>query len=236
MARQSDSNLLDLVRLAYAAAVGTSGWRPFMERYAEVMTATGVSFMQHGREAGSTLALAAGPALTDAVRESYNAYYGVRNPIVKRASAWVKPGDIVLGHVVCPLGPFKRTEYYNDFIRSLDMGSVMGAWLLRTGTGYANLSCLRPLRTGVFDDSDREFVSRLVPHLQRALQMQQRLHGLRLDHRSDAAALDRVAAAIFVLSPDGRLLIANTKARLLLQARDGLLLAADGLRASHQAE
>jgi DNA-binding CsgD family transcriptional regulator len=230
MSVRSESQLLDLVRLAYAAASNPDEWRPFLENYCRAMGALCVSLMFFDRaRVRSSISVFAGPALTADTWARYNSYYGAHNPMMRTAIKSVRPGDITLGQEIYPIDRLMRTEYYSDFIRPLDIGAVMGAWLLEANGVYANISCLRSLRTGVYDRHDAGFVRPLVPHLQRALQIHRRLDGLRLDHRSDAGALDRLDIGLFVVTPGGHIILANASGRQILAARDGLASSRDGL-------
>jgi DNA-binding CsgD family transcriptional regulator len=233
---RSESELLELVRLAYGTAGSGAGWSHFLERYRRALGGSCVT-LHHwdGTTRDSPISASAGPAADEAVRQ-YHAYYGALNPHFHQLSANLSVGAVTLSHELYPVEKLLQTEYYNDYLRRLDLECVIGAPLLRRNGAYAHISCLRPFRHGLYAGPEVGFVRRLIPHLHRAVRIHMDLGELRLDHRSEADALDRVTAAVLVVAPDGRLRLANAAAERLLASRDGLTLAGDGLRASHATE
>jgi DNA-binding CsgD family transcriptional regulator len=231
--RRNESVLLELVRLIYVAGLNADGWTAFHEQYRLAMGAACISFIFRNRRTGQSMAtVATGPAAAEAMQQ-YNAYYGARNPLLSNGKQLLRPGAVTLSQVLDPPDRFLKTEYYNDFARPLDVCCGIGAWLIENDEISANISCNRSWRVGWYSAEDVAFLERLIPHLQRALQIHLRLGGLRIDRETEAGALDLAAAGVLVVSGDARVLLVNAAARRILAARDGLSATPDGLRAAN---
>jgi DNA-binding CsgD family transcriptional regulator len=115
-----------------------------------------------------------------------------------------------------------RSEYYNDFLRPLDIHSVLMIRLAAQDLNMANLNIGRPERFGQFSAGDLDLVGQLHPHLIRSYRLGRKLSDSR---RVDAGAvefLDRSPHAVFLVGLDGRVRHANTTAERMLAAGDGL--------------
>jgi PAS domain-containing protein len=93
------------------------------------------------------------------------------------------------------------------------------------------LSVIRSKAGGPVSEADRESTRELVPHLQTALGLQQRIAGqdARLEYASDA--LDYLPGCLIVTDSGGRILHMNRRAEAFLKSRNGLSFGVDGLRA-----
>jgi DNA-binding CsgD family transcriptional regulator len=229
---RSESDLLALARLAYTAAMEPAGWTAFLERYQRAMAGACVTVMHADLQTRDSFISTAIGDVADELVLGYNTYYGARNPLIRRRTEPMQPGGVTLSHVEYPFEKFLETEFYRDYCRRLDLGCVIRTWIIETVGTSTSICSLRSVRAGVYGNEDVRFLQPLVPHLQRALQMHVRLRELRLDGQTEAGALDRLALGVFVVSPAGRVLVANARGQRLLAARDGLTLHDDGLRAA----
>lgn len=80
----------------------------------------------------------------------------------------------------------------------------------------------RPRRSGPFNAAAKQELQFLLPHVQRALQIRQRLSSLELGRQASLEALARAQTATMVVLRDSRILYANPEAEALLQTGDGL--------------
>ena len=237
MVSRSESDVLELVRLVYAAGVNPAAWAPFLERYAAALGGSSVWFMfWNQRTKDSWVSAEVGVASDAGAMSDYNRYYRSRNPLIVRRTHYMRPGLINVSQARYPVEKFVRTEFYNDFCKRLDIGCAIGACILETNGICAHISCMRSLRAGLFRRSDVRFLRPLIPHIQRALQIHLRLKGLRLEQHAEASALDQLSVGVFLVSSDGRVLLANSSAQRLLAARDGLSVTSSGLVTSSASE
>src|SRR5262245_36235519 len=107
---RSDRQLFELVRLAYAAATRTDGWKTFLDRYREVMSGASVAFVfwdRITRHSSTTMIVGLGSG--DIARD-YNTYYGKLNPLMRNGSEYMRPGIVAPSQARFPLDEFLRTE------------------------------------------------------------------------------------------------------------------------------
>jgi DNA-binding CsgD family transcriptional regulator len=98
------------------------------------------------------------------------------------------------------------------------------------------VSALRSKSSGTFTADELAVFRFLVPHLQTAVAIHGRIAGLEEDLRTATSALDHFSTGVLVVDCNFRVTFLNRAAEALLQHRDGLLLLADGLRASRRQE
>ena len=88
---------------------------------------------------------------------------------------------------------------------------------------------MRPRHAPAFDKQDQIFCQRLVPHLQRAIQMHREFAALHGAKDAALAVLDRLPMGVLLLDRGGRALFSNQQARRIFARNDGLIVDRDGL-------
>jgi DNA-binding CsgD family transcriptional regulator len=94
----------------------------------------------------------------------------------------------------------------------------------------------RPYAKGDFNTTERKLFAALIPHLQRAAQLQLRLAGLDGLPESSAEILNRLSQGVLLVDAEARVIFANRAAESILRAGRGLFLGRDGLRAEIPSE
>jgi hypothetical protein len=84
----------------------------------------------------------------------------------------------------------------------------------------------RPQDAAAFSNDDRQQLERILPHLQRALQVRHRMLAGALERAAMDDALERVGLGAVVVGRDGRILFANGDAERMM--RDGNVLRSAG--------
>jgi DNA-binding CsgD family transcriptional regulator len=140
---------------------------------------------------------------------------------------------------IMPPEQFRRTRFYEEWVRPQGWIDAIGVTLEKSVTTYSALSFIRHERHGMADESSRQRAKLLGPHVRRAV-----LIGKIIDlHKVEAAALadtlDGLAAAMFLVEASGRIVHANASGHALLadscgvmHSKNGKLIAADA-RADH---
>lgn len=217
----------------YDAALDPAG----LERFAvNVMKAGG------GCSASVTILRADKPVeavtcgLPDEVLQRYVAYYHRINPMIPLALA---RNQTRVGRYSDLLSAqkYRQTEFYTDFSRVVDTVHVMGLPRLSIGAGTAaEVGVHRGASQYDFSQRDIRRLENLVPHLQRALQLRQRL-GPRLHTNVGLAALEAFAFGCIICDRAGCVLFANSAACALeADGRITLALSRHGFGAVHPAE
>jgi DNA-binding CsgD family transcriptional regulator len=164
----------------------------------------------------------------DTEREFWG-YWRFRNPIAVSAE---KPRlkAVETDQDIVPKAELLATEYYNDFWRRRGIGANLQLWLERQGTVQPSLSVARSHSVGEFDTPDIELAQLLLPHIQRAVTIGQRLEYTNIASESAVHVLDVLTHAVLVLDRSGRPLHLNQVAQRLILEGDGISLNGGQLR------
>jgi DNA-binding CsgD family transcriptional regulator len=87
----------------------------------------------------------------------------------------------------------------------------------KTETSFAALVVRRSAREGLIDDAARRRLARIAPHVRRAILVGKAVHFHESRSSQLAETLSKLAAAIFLLSAEGRVVFANDSAQELLR-------------------
>lgn len=153
-------------------------------------------------------------------RIAYASYYHERNEWW--IHYWDKsvPPEIVLGQELISANAVLRSEW-SDYLRMTGIFHLLGAQFVIAGGLLGVVGIHRAQRRKPFDEQDKQKMALLLPHLQRALQLRERLamaeqHGaLTLD------VLDGLTVGVVLVATDCRILFANQIAELALCAQHG---------------
>jgi len=170
----------ELVSTIYAAMLGETTWQTFLDRLNGLSPDAFSTFFHHDAYSGTgaTTLVTGG---FEAAQRDYERYYGALNPWMRRV-AMTPLGAGVVGEQVVERADFRRTEYYNDFIRRMGFETGIGLTLFRDSGRYFLLSTLTHE-----DDTDvnlrqADVLTRIAPHLRRVFNFYR-------ENRLDAFAL-----------------------------------------------
>jgi len=153
---------------------------------------------------------------------AYNEYYCARNPWTKIPRKTL--GDRVgCGHEYLDKGLFERTEFYNDWLRPQGLYDSMGYIVERSDGALLALSNLRSKRAGLYSGRDKQLMSRVSPHIKRAIDIHRRLSIADALRDGLTRGLDRLDVGVLLVTGDSRILFANRSAEGVLQRGDGLV-------------
>lgn len=161
---------------------------------------------------------------TDAYDEHYASRFVALDPYraaareVNLEQTAARRGDIRLGHEIVPDARYVNSEFYADFGSKSSRRYMIGALI---GTSKViPLGLHRDAASRPFDEGDRRALSLILPHLQRAFQMRDRLGPM---GDPGSVALDVLPIAVFLVDAQMRVLYCNAEAAGLLgDARCGL--------------
>src|SRR5207247_7074477 len=87
-----------------------------------------------------------------------------------------------------------------------------------------------------FSEEDALLLQALMPHLQRAVQLHQRIMRLETEKKAATDALDRWPMGVILLDANGSILLMNLSAHAIVNEKDGLNVDGGGLRAERTNE
>jgi DNA-binding CsgD family transcriptional regulator len=218
-----ETSLLELIERVYASAAD-GDWRPALRALLPAWRA-GVGIVHVGGDV-----IGAEVGLTPDLVEDYARRYRVLDE--RRQRTLERPGEVLTNaRMGIADEEFAQSEFYRGFARRVDSFYALGFAFLQDEEPHA-LSVHRPQRSGEFDDAEVAAMERLRPHVIRATQLARQLRHARQALADAETALDQLPSALVLLDGRGRPTLVNRAARRILDKRDGLWLARDGLRAA----
>ena len=227
--------LFPLIEMIYGTVEDPSIWPVFLRELADVMRGGVAAIYVHDIESAEGNCVWS-TRVDPSYLQLYDEYYHSKNIWTIRAKHLLMPGSIMMSHEVCSDSEVLKTEYYNDFLRPMDVLHNMGATLLRDSSRVGMLTVTRPRRACHFETKESVILQTLMPHLQRALNLQQHLIAPELKGTASSEILDRLQAAVFVIKQNGGVQVMNRAAQRLLDEGDSLVLGPDGFKTNHHGE
>lgn len=211
-----------LVGLFYLAITEPASWTEALRLIAEGLQAAPVAVHVHGINLTPATTIGSWGVRPKLTLSPYENYYAERNIWLLRGGHLLTPGAVLTGEELCSDEEFLRSEYYNDFLRPLDVRYSIRAVLTNSPEPLSYLSAGRPHGAQPFGETQRRKLSALIPHLTQSVRIQERLETLQARRRAAAGALERVPLGVFFLDARGRVVEMNAAAKKLVDAKDGL--------------
>lgn len=228
---------LETVGLLYDAALGKAEWSDVGKRLIELVDGATLTFTaQHDlRQGGVDFVDLHG--MTPKGVELYATEYAADDLWINAAIRRKLLNQGVLSsHLVDDL-EWRHSRFYTDFCApntDIFHAAIVVGTLPEDGV-YA-LGIHRPRKSRPFKDAAATHLQRLLPHLQAALKVRDRLGLAGMQAQASAAVLDKLSFGVIQLDARGVLVSANTAAQRLLERKDGLALTRLGLRASSSSD
>lgn len=232
MAR-AERALSQLIETTYAAAAEPSQWPELMQQLADAIGATTCHLMLRNPERTAMESSGVGVSRADAERylrevSDYDELLGAVE--ARRASR------IVLTQDFMRLGEMPPMLAYQSWYGPLGLGYFGAVFFGGNSRCQAWLGIGREQRLGAFPEASRQLLAALMPHLDRAFTVTEKL--AEAQQLSDLAldTVDQLAMGVVFLTESGRVRLANARARSM--AEEGLIrLGSQGLGfASRQAD
>src|SRR5262245_36145109 len=203
----------------YKAALEFERWPGALVHISDLLGGTMASLVKGDRAIGSVSTLAV-RSYTGA-REEYAMHYHAHN-IAWQQMAHLPPGASIVDRELFSREAARRNVCYSEFLRRLDVHSLLTAILMKDGSFSAVATFGRSERAGEWESGHCKIMHALAPHLRLAADIGQRLAGI--GPTSASAALDALQDGAIVLDDAGRVALANRAGEALLAGGDGLSL------------
>lgn len=128
------------------------------------------------------------------------------------------------GQAAFPYDVLKKSEFFNDMFVANGLDYTMGGFALRTGPVAYQLAVQRGKKDGDFTQEDLDHFSLLIPHLQRAFQIGERIGTLAHQKDITVQALDQLNTGIMLCNEESIVFHMNKKAEEILSSGYGLQL------------
>lgn len=208
-----------LIALIYEAALDRQMWPHVADRLAD---AAGATVCQISTYDGMTHTAAnVAPRVPSEALQRYEKYWVHHNPLV--AAGRRQPLATVLSiYDLIPRDELVKTAIYGEFLLPLGLEEKLGATLVDDGSCWAAFGVWLPGRMGPFDQAIAEHLVDLVPHLQRALQMNARTAEIEMTRTASAELLNKLRHPVLLVDAACRILFANCASEDILTDQSGL--------------
>ena len=230
-----ETTTLELVDLIYDAVADPRKWQRFLDLLAETIDGHHVALSTVDAQSGSVAYLAASRS-DPQFRDEYHKHFAACDPwvVAGRARGLLRPGIVGLGEHILPSSIYATTDFFNDLGRRYGfLGGIAG--MFGGPSSLVGISASQR-RSGDFGDSDVSLFRILLPHLERAFDLSRRLAAADVHCRSVLEMLDKMPAAAILVDIDGKPVLMNSAAHVILSRRDGLSSTRSGLCGNTTAE
>ena len=214
----------ELLDLVYESAVDPETWPVMLDRLADSVGAASAALIDQNQQTRQGAGMVV--RLDPAVVQPYFQHYAPLNPLldVKNLQARLKSWtpEIFTDEEQLPKATLLRSEYYNDFLRPLDIHSILSIGLHLRDLNGVLINLMRPARMEQFGHAETEVLHRIHPHLIRAYHLTVRLAGLRQLAGDLSEALERSPYGLAIVAGDARIRRMNGLAERLACGPNGL--------------
>lgn len=226
MLAQTISKLVDLI---YTAAGDPSNWPAALKALTEELRSGAGALLQFQPLKSAHFGCVIGTE--PSFNTSYEQYYIRINPWARHFIN-TPEGRAYFGHQWVSPDMLHRTEFYQDWLRPQGFEDAAGLLLRRNGT-YVALTTLRAKTAGLYTRRDAIILERLIPHVQNALVLNQRLAVADAARGALSGALDRLNVGVALVDHDAHVLFANRIAERVFRRADALFYARGQLRSTN---
>jgi len=131
-------------------------------------------------------------------------------------SKGLKVGEVRIGRELVSDETVLRTDFYYDILKPADYRYAMGCVVDDTEDYNVGLSMNRSPKQYDFNDHDRQLISKLAPHLKRAVLLRNQLQNSQNQQHVLESSLHSLSSALAIVDARGRVCFIN-------QVMDGLL-------------
>lgn len=224
---QDLSRIPDLITHLYDAAADERLWEGTAARIAEALGSTSTVLKLHGDGAQVSLLDCTENLLVSEREQEWADDWHRRDLWVERSVAFG------MSRIITDVDLVTRQEqaksgFYQEWLRHLRIHHMIGAVFPVAGGAIGVLGVHRPEEAGGYTASERRQVALVLPHLQRAFRLGQRLAEAASAQGAALQALDRLDTGVLAVDGAGRVIYASKMAERLL--RENTLLAVIGGR------
>jgi hypothetical protein len=194
----SERELQRLLDALYESAIDSSRWVDFLSQLTKATDGESAALVLHDFENVSS-SVAQQFGLSSNGTHLYAQHYYQLDVWTARARELQTPVLVSTSEQLCPWGEFRRTEYYNDFLRHHDIAHGAFSLVKSSDSSHiTSLSIYRGRKGGGFSDAELEILQFLTPHVRRAFRVHPEVSRLRSEAKGWNAALDAVPTPVFL--------------------------------------
>jgi DNA-binding CsgD family transcriptional regulator len=224
----------ELISLIYEAVTDSSAWQEILRRLQRAFSADAVLLGRHdlaSRTGAHLHEIGMDPGLCG----RYEAEFAAKNPWMVVARPY-QPLAVVAGEDILPNAELMRTEFYQHYLRPQRLLHRLCGVAARSGPEFWYLTAARRRDQPTFGETDRRSLARLLPHVERALELTWQFARERSARHALLDVLDQLPTAIVVVDSEAYPVMINAAAEAILAMGDGVLVNGKRLQALWPAE
>jgi DNA-binding CsgD family transcriptional regulator len=227
-------DLSEFVGLIYDTALDPDAWPTMLNGLADLLAATtGAHFGSYNSRTYVTRNIA--PRFDPEYIRSFSEYWAGCDVFWQRGANY-PVGAVFMPETFMSREEHCRTDIFNDWYKPQGAEALMRTNLLIEGPVSTVVTVGRRYSEGNFGTTEVRLFTALIPHLQRAVQLQLRLAGVDGPPTGTAEMLNRLLQGVLLVDAGARVIFANSAAERMLRAGGGVALGRDGLRAETPGE
>ncbi len=218
--RPTEDAIARIIDAIYAAAIAPERWTEVLAQLREMFGTAFAGFIMRNADRTQVDGIAVGLDRDD-YRGFLDKFY--RGSIfAARTEKWYA-GEIIPTSTIVPPKLLERSPMFQEYLKPRDLHEGLRLGLSLDGAGvYHFISLMRPWSAGTYSEHELALARVLMPHLQRAVEISQRLRQADVLASAALATLDVLRHPVLLLDHDGRVLHANATGNTLLASADGL--------------
>lgn len=229
---QVSTAILDLIGKLYDAALDPSLWQSTLEAFARHYDASHAVLMDENFRVMTSEVFLGSKSLA-VTHNHYNQSVIFTSPLRVPVLMTKKVGEIFCPTDLLSPAEYVATRYYQTYIQPNGWGDAILAILNKTDE-KVDLFCITRMDTKpMYNAVERAELQMLMPHIQRAFQINRALEKKNSEISDLRAAVDEVATAIFFLDSNAHVAHMNAAARKLLIRNDILSIELDQLKTTN---
>lgn len=215
-----DTRLSGLIGRFYEAATDDALWKGVAADISETLDSTSAVLKLHGPDDDIRLLEHTDNLHVADEKQSWATHWHQQDLWVER-SAHFGVSRIVTDRDLVTPAEQQRSGFYQEWLRALDIFHMVGAVFPGSDGALGVLGVHRPEQAGAYADKDRQRVSFLLPHLQRAFWLGEQVSKAAAHRALADETLHRIDAAVFAVDARCSIVAANRRAETLLRAGNG---------------
>lgn len=219
MSRIAEDRLLALIGRIYEAALQPQSWADFVDDLANLYAGTAAISSQGAYGVGACIHASSG--LDPAFGRTYEEYYSRVRPWAGTVGT-ATPGQVFIPRWLVGDAKYECCEYYNDWLKPQGIHHLFSIPLDRERPLSTFLTISRSRKFGEFSAEELTLSRKLVPHLQRAVEMHRQLFAVTQQRDAVMQSLESLGVGAVLVTGDGRVRFANRLAERILARADGL--------------
>jgi DNA-binding CsgD family transcriptional regulator len=221
----SNAIVADILQDLYAGTLDETAWDRALLGIADLVGGSGVVLLAVNPSTGAFLRDEV-HRFDPHIVQGLTQYWGTKDIRVPRGVA-IPAGIVVYDALNLPLREWRNSEIYNDFLIPNDSPYRLGIWVHKSPTKFAAITFQGTARQGPYEENDAARLRPFVPHLQRAIDIRDRLEAANIRASTLAPSMDRLTFGLIALDEVGSIIEANAVAEELLRSESGISVGRD---------